>query len=237
MILQQTLKGALLFQKEAFQNILLLLSMQSAFMNCLTIALKTTTTAAEYDQQTSPDADVALEGSCVAVCDAMTMSSAVPQRSVNSPISRTSPKRLAFSVLKRDNNIYIDYNQQKVIMFDHLLLNIGNSYDFSKSTFTAKYSGVYKFQFTIFKILSKTPVSIALTVSRILFFYFVDRMNKGIAISQLLFFDHVNQDVGMIKKEKIYGSRSCDNSKHDLLHHKRERTFWKTKRASAGVVP
>ena len=105
--------------------------------------------------ESNPDLSVALEGNCFAACDIKTMSRRKQMR-----------PHLAFSVLKKDDFRRQFPGKSEIVMFDHLLLNHGNAFDLSSSTFIATTTGTYSFQFTIFKTLNRNPVTVALTVSR-----------------------------------------------------------------------
>ena len=118
-----------------------------------------TTATTNSEDESSPDPDLALEGQCVVVCDAMTLPSTAPQTTDDR--WRKKPKRYAFSVMKKGT----DAPTRDEIVFDHHLLNVGNAFDLSRSVFTAAVSGVYFFQFTIFKVSNNRELTVSLTVS------------------------------------------------------------------------
>ena len=118
----------------------------------------TTSATSKYPEDTLPDPGLALEGNCVVVCDAVRLQSSRIQNTHNGFTKKS--RRLAFSVVQMGTNA-----PSRGIMFDHLLVNVGNAYDMSRSIFTAPVSGVYSFQFTIFKVLNKRQLTVALTVS------------------------------------------------------------------------
>lgn len=109
--------------------------------------------------ETNIDLSVALQGNCFVVCQ-MTMPSLT-----NFTKQKRIQRHVAFSVSKNDNFLRRSLANPKVVMYDHLLLNHGNAFDMTTSTFTATTSGTYSFQFTVFKILNRDPVTVALTVS------------------------------------------------------------------------
>ena len=119
---------------------------------------------------------ITLEGNCVVVCDAST-------------VSRTSSNIqpfIAFSVTQSTeltpSDITFGGQDRPVITFNQVLCNIGSAFDSTLSAFFAPTSGYYQIQFQVYRHHNRRAVHVALTVSKHChYFLFVIHLKRSIS--------------------------------------------------------
>ena len=97
------------------------------------------------------------------VCDEETNLEKQPRNTLEKGIRRGNTK-IAFTAIRNENPLDLSRN---IIKFDYVQVNYGNAYSIRTSTFTAPMNGVYMFEFVIFKRLSRSSLTVALTVSNL----------------------------------------------------------------------
>ncbi|CAN0270992.1 unnamed protein product [Lampetra fluviatilis] len=115
---------------------------------------------------------IVLEGKCLVVCDSNpSADSAEAPSPFSGPSSlgfsvRSGGAKVAFSVVRSTNHEPPEMsNRTRVIYFDQILVNMGNSFDVESGTFSAPRKGVYSFSFHVVKVYNRQTIEVALVMN------------------------------------------------------------------------